>query len=50
MIQIFFLKCEGIVKNIVEGPSQNLLESVARPIATTTLYNHFQTSVVRVVV
>ncbi|GJY82332.1 gypsy type transposase [Tanacetum coccineum] len=39
-----------IVKNIVEGPSQNLLESVAQLIATTTLNNHSEISAVRVVV
>ncbi|MFS7908805.1 putative dihydroneopterin aldolase [Helianthus anomalus] len=39
-----------IAKNIVEGPSQNLLESVAQLIATTTLNNHSQISAVRVVV
>ncbi|KAI7728691.1 hypothetical protein M8C21_019062 [Ambrosia artemisiifolia] len=39
-----------IVKNIVEGPSQNLLESVAQLIATTTFNNHSQISALRVVV
>ncbi|KAD0020782.1 hypothetical protein E3N88_44908 [Mikania micrantha] len=33
-----------------EGPSQNLLESVAQLIATTTLNTHSQISAVRVVV
>ncbi|KAJ0714669.1 putative dihydroneopterin aldolase/epimerase domain-containing protein [Helianthus annuus] len=46
----FMLKCDSIAKNIVEGPSQNLLESVAQLIATTTLNNHSQISAVRVVV
>ncbi|KAK1434995.1 hypothetical protein QVD17_00750 [Tagetes erecta] len=40
----------NIVKDIVEGPSQDLLESVAQLIATTTLNNYSQITVVRVVV
>ncbi|XP_076888922.1 dihydroneopterin aldolase 2-like [Bidens hawaiensis] len=39
-----------IVKSVIEGPSQNLLESVAQLIATATLNNHSQISAVRVVV
>ncbi|CAJ1950175.1 unnamed protein product [Sphenostylis stenocarpa] len=37
-----------IAKEIVEGPAQNLLESVAEKIAVTTLRNHEQVSAVRV--
>ncbi|KAL5545676.1 hypothetical protein UlMin_005363 [Ulmus minor] len=37
-----------IVKEIVEGQPQNLLESVAQLIASTTLNNHPQISAVRV--
>ncbi|KAG6535006.1 hypothetical protein ZIOFF_008923 [Zingiber officinale] len=37
-----------IVKEVVEGPSQNLLESVAHLIANTTLLKHPQISAVRV--
>ncbi|CAK9160858.1 unnamed protein product [Ilex paraguariensis] len=37
-----------IVKDVVEGPPQNLLESVAELIASTTLANHPQISTVRV--
>ncbi|XP_076903857.1 dihydroneopterin aldolase 2-like [Bidens hawaiensis] len=39
-----------IAKSVVEGPSQNLLESVAQLIATATLNNHSQITAVRVVV
>ncbi|CAI9289713.1 dihydroneopterin aldolase 2 [Lactuca sativa] len=39
-----------IAKHIVEGPSQNLLESVAQLIATTTLNNLSRITAVRVVV
>lgn len=38
----------SIVKEIVEGPPQNLLESVAQLIASTTLSNYPQISAVRV--
>ena len=37
-----------IVKEVVEGPSQNLLESVAHLIANTTLLQFPQISAVRV--
>lgn len=40
----------SIAKSVVEGPSQNLLESVAQLIATATLNNHSQITAVRVVV
>ncbi|KAK7820394.1 dihydroneopterin aldolase 2 [Quercus suber] len=39
-----------IVKEVVEGPAHNLLESVAQLIASTTLTKHPQISAVRVVV
>ncbi|XP_057744149.1 dihydroneopterin aldolase 2-like isoform X2 [Arachis stenosperma] len=39
-----------IVKEIIEGPPHNLLESVAQKIASTTLTNHHQISGVRVLV
>ncbi|CAH1452275.1 unnamed protein product [Lactuca virosa] len=39
-----------IAKHIVEGPSKNLLESVAQLIATTTLNNLSRITAVRVVV
>ncbi|KAJ6819813.1 dihydroneopterin aldolase 1-like [Iris pallida] len=39
-----------IAKEVVEGPSQNLLESVAHLIANTTLLKFSQISAVRVVV
>lgn len=37
-----------IVKEVVEGPPQNLLESVAELIASTTLIKHPRISAVRV--
>ena len=47
-IQWFELvKCR-IVKEVVEGPAHNLLESVAQLIASATLTKHPQISVVRV--
>lgn len=39
---------DSIVKEVVEGPPQNLLESVAQLIASTTLTKHPQISAVRV--
>ncbi|KAK9289577.1 hypothetical protein L1049_007733 [Liquidambar formosana] len=39
-----------IVREVVEGPPQNLLESVAQLIASTTLTKHSQISAVRVMV
>ncbi|XP_052112224.1 dihydroneopterin aldolase 2 isoform X1 [Arachis duranensis] len=39
-----------IVKEVIEGPPHNLLESVAQKIANTTLTNHHQISAVRVLV
>ncbi|KAL1369360.1 dihydroneopterin aldolase 2 isoform X2 [Arachis hypogaea] len=39
-----------IVKEVIEGPPHNLLESVAQKIASTTLTNHHQISGVRVLV
>ncbi|MBA0550690.1 hypothetical protein Golob_021614 [Gossypium lobatum] len=40
--------CNSIVKEVVEGPSHDLLESVAQMIASKTFTNHFQISAVRV--
>ncbi|KAI4352242.1 hypothetical protein L6164_006513 [Bauhinia variegata] len=37
-----------IVKEVLEGPPHNLLESVAEQITTTTMTNHHQISAVRV--
>nr|AFK45480.1 unknown [Lotus japonicus] len=37
-----------VAKEVLEGPPQNLLESVAQKIAITTLTNHYQISAVRV--
>ncbi|XP_057753243.1 dihydroneopterin aldolase 1-like [Arachis stenosperma] len=38
------------IKEVIEGPPHNLLESVAQKIASTTLTNHHQISAVRVLV
>ena len=43
------MKCR-IVKEVVEGPAHNLLESVTQLIASTTFTKHPQISAVRVVV
>ncbi|MBA0607235.1 hypothetical protein Godav_019571 [Gossypium davidsonii] len=40
--------CNSIVKEVVEGPSHDLLESVAQMIASKTFTNHSQISAVRV--
>ncbi|KAG6743953.1 hypothetical protein POTOM_052657 [Populus tomentosa] len=45
---ISYTEIYRIVKEIVEGPPQNLLESVAQLIASTTLSKHPQISAVRV--
>ncbi|KAL1358270.1 hypothetical protein AAHE18_04G020000 [Arachis hypogaea] len=39
-----------IVKEVIQGPPHNLLESVAQKIVSTTLTNHHQISAVRVLV
>ena len=49
MVWIGEMKCR-IVKEVVEGPAHNLLESVAQLIASTTFTKHPQISAVRVVV
>lgn len=41
------MKCR-IVEEVVEGPAQNLLETVAQKIALTTFKKHPQISAVRV--
>ena len=47
MVWIGEMKCR-IVKEVVEGPAHNLLESVAQLVASTTLTKHPQISAVRV--
>lgn len=45
---IFLGSSNSIAKEIAEGPPQNLLESVAQQIASTTLSRYPQISAVRV--